>query len=134
DLTFRGDSSLKTWIFSIARHVTIDYFRSQARKRKRIMQIFDWGEKGEELPAKDPLPEEIIMKSEEMSQVYYYLDKCTIDQKAVLILRFIQGYSIRETAEALDFSISKIKTTQHRALKKLHNLMTQNEWKGGGRP
>src|SRR5699024_4624022 len=76
--TLKGDSSLKTWIFSIARHVTIDYFRSQARKRKRIMQIFDWGEKGEELPAKDPLPEEIIMKSEEMSQVYYYLDKCTI--------------------------------------------------------
>ncbi|MDC4919984.1 RNA polymerase sigma factor SigX, partial [Acinetobacter baumannii] len=38
-------------------------------------------------------------------------------------LRFIQGYSISETAKALNFSESKVKTTQHRGLKVLRKQM-----------
>src|SRR5699024_12089908 len=45
--TFRGESSKKTWLLSIARHVVIDYFRSQKRKRNFILDFFNWHEKGE---------------------------------------------------------------------------------------
>lgn len=124
--SFRGESSEKTWIFSIARHVTIDFFRAQKRKRERILDFFDWGEKGETLSDDNPLPEELAEKSEEIIRLYKNLDKCTLDQKSVLILRFIQEFSIKETAEALGFSESKVKTTQHRALKVLKKYLIQD--------
>lgn len=129
--TYRGESSRKTWLFSIARHVTIDYFRSQKRKRKRVLEFFDWGEKGEAIKDHLPLPDEMVIKNEEAKNLYHYLDKCTVDQKSVLILRFIQSFSIQETAEILNFSVSKVKTTQHRGIKVLREHLTNNEEKGG---
>ncbi|WP_087971564.1 RNA polymerase sigma factor SigX [Oceanobacillus rekensis] len=128
---FKGESSEKTWLFSIARHVTYDFFRSLKRKRNRISDFFDWTEKGELIPDEKDLPEEITIKNEQMKQIYNYLDKCTIDQKNVLILRYLHSFSIQETAEILNFSISKVKTTQHRGLKAIKKLLKEHGEKGG---
>src|SRR5690625_3630884 len=73
--TFRGESSQKTWLFSIARHVTIDYFRSQKRRRKRIQDFFDWSTKGESIQDHLPQPDEIVIKDEELNNIYRHLDK-----------------------------------------------------------
>lgn len=129
--SFKGESSEKTWLFSIARHVTYDYFRSQSRRRKRILDFFDWSEKGEYINDNAPLPEEIAIQNDRMKNVYKYIDKCTIDQKSVLILRYIESFSIKETAEILNFSVSKVKTTQHRGLKRIRNYLSNNQEKGG---
>lgn len=128
--SFRGDSSEKTWLFSIARNVTIDFFRSQKRKRKTIMQFFDFDKQRDYLPDKKPLPEEVVIENDEMEHVYYCLKKCTVDQRSVLILRFIQSFSIKETADILGFTTSKVKTTQHRGLKALRELVQQDQMKG----
>lgn len=128
--SFRGESSEKTWLFSIARNVTIDYFRSQNRKKNVISQFFDWNKKGDFIPDHQPLPEEILLQNEKANQVYTYLDACTIDQRSVLILRFIQSMSIKETAAILGFSESKVKTTQHRGLKVLKTHIDGENLKG----
>ncbi|RLL48174.1 RNA polymerase sigma factor SigX [Oceanobacillus piezotolerans] len=128
--SFKGESSEKTWLFSIARHVTFDYFRSQKRKRNRIMDFFDWGEKGESIPDQNAKPEELAIQSDELRRIYQLLDKCTVDQKSVLILRFIQSFSVQETAKILNFSVSKVKTTQHRGLKALRKHLDEMDQKG----
>jgi len=61
-----------------------------------------------------------------MQQIYRLLDQCTLDQKNVLILRFLQSLSIHETAEILEWSESKVKTTQHRAIKKLQAMIDKD--------
>ncbi|MRH42362.1 RNA polymerase sigma factor SigX [Aquibacillus halophilus] len=121
--TFKGESSPKTWLFSVARHVAIDFFRKQQRNRKRVLEFFDWGEKSHLISDNNALPEEITVLNDEMQQVYKYLDKCSIDQKSVIILRYIQSFSIQETAETLGWTLSKVKTTQHRAMKTLKTML-----------
>lgn len=128
--SFRKESNEKTWLFSIARHVTIDFFRKQNRRRNRILDYFDWGTKGESIQDPLPEPEDIVIKDEALREVYDYLDVCSEDQKNVLILRFIQSFSIKETAEILNMSISKVKTTQHRGIKKIRKLIEEKQ-KGG---
>lgn len=119
--TFEGRSSEKTWLFSIARHVAIDWFRKQQTIRQRVLGTFDWDKQDVKDP--DLLPDELAVQDENTKEIYAALDHCTIDQRAVIILRFIQGYSIMETAKALKFSESKVKTTQHRGLKVLRKHM-----------
>ncbi|WP_028783074.1 RNA polymerase sigma factor SigX [Thalassobacillus devorans] len=127
---FNGDSSEKTWLFSIARHVTIDFFRKQTRKRKRLLEFFDWDNKGEQLIDNQPLPEEIAEKNEDIQLIYHYLEKLSVDQKSVIILRYIQSMSIQETADILGWTLSKVKTTQHRGLKLLQKWAAEHREEG----
>ncbi|WP_026694784.1 RNA polymerase sigma factor SigX [Peribacillus kribbensis] len=129
--TFQGKSAEKTWLYSIARNTAIDHFRKQKSWKQRIMDNFDWGK--HEIRDDHPLPEELVMEQEELSSIYHCLDSCTVDQKTVIILRYIQDLSIAETAGVLNWSESKVKTTQHRALKQLKKMMNVQKEKGGVR-
>lgn len=120
---FEGKSSEKTWLFSIAKNVAIDHFRKQKGWKQRIIDSLDLS--GWQVKDDQPLPEEIAMQREEIQLMYKCLDQCTIDQRLVIIMRYIHGLSILETADALSWKESKVKTTQHRALKALKNLMEE---------
>ncbi|MGX6441691.1 RNA polymerase sigma factor SigX [Neobacillus sp. K501] len=118
---FKGESSEKTWLIAIARNVAIDFFRKQKGWKERTINKL----KIEDLPIKDqrPIPEEMVYQLEEKQFMYHCLEKCSLDQKSVIILRYIQELSILETAQVLGWKESKVKTTQHRAIKQLKNLM-----------
>lgn len=68
-----------------------------------------------------------MLVKEELETIYKALKKCSIDQQQVLILRFIESFSVKETAETLGWSESKVKTTQHRAIQKLKKTLGEEE-------
>ncbi len=123
---FRGESSEKTWLFSIARHTTMDFFRKQQRQKNKLANFFNKDQDLARIKDHDPLPEEVAQLNDEMKRIYQLLDHCTLDQKNVLILRYIQSLSIHETAQILEWSESKVKTTQHRAIKKLQEMIDKD--------
>lgn len=118
---FEGRSSEKTWLISIARHVAIDWFRKQKTVRQRILEKFDWDR--QQIKDNQALPDEVALQNEQVQWMYRSLDVCSIDQRSVLILRYLQEFSITETAQALGWTESKVKTTQHRAIKQLQKQM-----------
>ncbi|MBM4762161.1 RNA polymerase sigma factor SigX [Bacillus sp. B15-48] len=124
---FEGNSSEKTWLFSIAKNVAIDYFRKQKGWKQRILEKLDFST----VQVKDnmPLPDEITQQREEIQMIYQCLDECTVDQKMVILLRYVHDLSISETAESLSWTESKVKTTQHRAIKALKKHMEEMEMK-----
>lgn len=125
---FEGNSSEKTWLFSIAKHVAIDSYRKQKGLKQRLQNVFDWNKQQVKDPT--PLPDEIAIQNEEITLMYQCLDRCTFDQRMVLILRYIQSLSIAETSQTLGWTESKVKTTQHRALKVLKKYMEERLRKG----
>jgi RNA polymerase sigma-70 factor (ECF subfamily) len=122
---FKGESSEKTWLFAIARNVAIDFFRKQKGWKQRIVDTFE--HPALQMKDESPLPDEIIFQREEIKLMVRCLEKCTMDQRCVIILRFIQELSIIETAEVLGWKESKVKTAQHRAIKHLRILMESAE-------
>ncbi|PIC71940.1 MULTISPECIES: RNA polymerase sigma factor SigX [unclassified Sporosarcina] len=114
---FEGKSSEKTWLFAIAKNVSIDFFRKQSTSMKHTNIHFNW--ETEQLISIDHSPEHLVEAGEEQKQVLEALHTCTGDQKMVILMRFFQDLSIAETAEVLSWTESKVKTTQHRAIKAL---------------
>lgn len=125
--SFKGDSSEKTWLYSIARHVGVDWIRSQNRKKRKFLGLFELSEKEYQIRDENPLPDEIVVEQEEMKEVYQMLGKCSLDQQQVIILRYIESLSICETATVLGWTESKVKTTQHRAIKALKELLSTED-------
>ena len=125
---FEGKSSEKTWLFSIAKNVAIDHFRKYAVRKKRAFDSFDW--ETMQLTSPDMLPEDMIVLNDEMRELLIALDTCTGDQKLVVVMRYFQELSIAETAQVLDWSEGKVKTTQHRAIKALRERLTVKEKEG----
>jgi RNA polymerase sigma-70 factor, ECF subfamily len=127
--SFEGKSSEKTWLYAIARNAAMDHFRKQKSWKQRILPNFNVDVQ----PLKDlgPIPEEIAVQKDELQSIYQSLHVCNDNQRAVIVLRFIQDLSISETAAVLNWSESKVKTTQHRALKIIKKYMEETEEKEG---
>lgn len=128
--SFQGRSSERTWLFSIAKNVAFDHFRKATVRKKRTDDSYDW-----EIaqPAdRGPTPEEAALHEDEMSRLFGVLDACTDDQRIVLIMRYLQELSIAETADVLGWTEAKVKTTQHRAVRKARELLEKTGGLGGG--
>lgn len=120
--SFQGKSSEKTWLFSIAKNVAIDHFRKQSVRKKRSFDSFDW--ENVQLASGEMEPQDMVQLNAEMQELLKQLNNCTGDQKMVIVMRYFQQLSIAETAQALGWTESKVKTTQHRAIQFLKNSMS----------
>jgi RNA polymerase sigma-70 factor, ECF subfamily len=108
-----NSGSLKTWIFSIAKHTAIDHYR-----KKKFSSIFKEGF-FKQIVSTDKEPNELIEQSELKRCVHDAISKLKPHFRAVVILRGINEFSIKETSEILQCSESKVKVDYHRALKDL---------------
>lgn len=127
---FQGRSSEKTWLFAIAKNVAIDYFRKNSVRSSHTFDAFNW--ETEQLVSPNKSPESFIELNDEVARLLNALEKCTGDQKMVIIMRYIQELSISETAEILNWTEAKVKTTQHRAISKLREILSNKEEEGAG--
>ncbi len=124
---FKGDSSEKTWLFSIARNVAIDYIRKQKRQRKTIIGSFDVEERDNQLIHPGKLPDEILEQNESFKQMYEALSQCKEEHRQLILLRYIHGFSIKESAAIMGWSEGKVKTVQHRTLKTLKSILEDSK-------
>jgi RNA polymerase sigma-70 factor, ECF subfamily len=106
-------SSLKTWIFTIAKHVAIDHYR-----KKRFSSLFKDGF-FKQIASTEKEPNELVEQNEMKRLVHLAISKLKPNYRAVVILRGINEFSIKETSEILQCSESKVKVDYHRALKEL---------------
>lgn len=103
------------WLYTIARNTLNDHWR----KHKPVPLDEDT-----EIADDKPSQEEIMDIKLSFERAAKAIARLPEEMKSVVVLRFMQGYNVRQTAEALDLSESNVRVIQYRALKKLRGSLS----------
>lgn len=119
--SFRGESSLSTWIYRIATNTAFDHFRrASTRKEKKTVSLEETQDAGGGIPdGRTPSPELVADQAEMSECVHRFIRELPPNYRAAIILSDLQGLKNREIAEVLDVSLETVKIRLHRARKKL---------------
>lgn len=104
------DNHLKAYLFRVAHNWITDTYR-----RHRPVESLD-ASPSQPLPHGDPSPEEMAEHALQQAQVREMLSRLTPEQQQVIVLRFLEGWSLAEVAEALGKPVGAVKALQHRAV------------------
>jgi RNA polymerase sigma-70 factor (ECF subfamily) len=133
---FRGESRLSTWLYAIAKNVLRNYY--SRNKRKRETSLDDAGAAGEmrsyleELASDDEPPDELVAREESAEVVRAVLGRLTDSYREVLTLRFFDGLSNADVAEALGKKESTVRVLLHRASNAFARELKRLEGRNGG--
>lgn len=105
-----------SWLYRIARNQVIDFYRTS----KRDVSLGEVNPEYFISPATTHLAAE---KDLGMEKVLLALGKLEPNYQDVIIMRFVEDLSVKETAAALGKSEGAVKLAQHRAIKKLRSLL-----------
>jgi RNA polymerase sigma factor (sigma-70 family) len=108
----------RTWLLAIARSTALDWFRADARRRRREERAHD-GELGD---SHDPAFGEGF--SAELEDALRTLNA---GEREVVALRIVLDLDGEETARLLGISVTAVSTRLHRALGKLEERMTRHD-------
>ena len=113
---FRGDSSVSSWLFTIARRFCIKKRRRSkfAPAREESLDAPDTSA-AERLADPAPNPEQATTNRELATALTRAIDALDPSQREVLVLRDIEGLSAPEVATVLGISADAVKSRLHRA-------------------
>jgi len=111
--TFKGKSSLSTWIYRIAYNEALMHLR----QRKKLSRVNYSDYKESQITNKDIglfvnwslLPDEIAEEHELKARIDQALALMPIKYRMVLLLRALEGLSVKETAEILRLKENSVK-------------------------
>jgi RNA polymerase sigma-70 factor (ECF subfamily) len=107
------------WLTTIARNLATDHFK--AAKTRLELTTDDMGFHGGDVEG----PETDVLRTLTTEALFRALSELPEDQRDCLIMRFLQGLSIAETAEVMGRSDGAIKQLQLRAIRKLAKSMPE---------
>jgi RNA polymerase sigma-70 factor (ECF subfamily) len=114
------DLPFQHWLLRVARNVVVDHWRAHRRFPVSLDGLY-------ELPSEALTPDDIVARESEVERVRLGLKSLPDDQRDVLILRFIEGYSHADTSQVLGKSVVAVRQIQVRALRALREVMREGE-------
>lgn len=110
----RPQTTLRGWLFGVASHLVADHFR-----RTPVLPLSG------SLVAASTSPSDEAERHIRQSDVRNALGQLTAEQHEVIALRFGNGFSVEQTADALGKSITAVKALQFRALAALRRALVE---------
>lgn len=125
---FQGKSSFSTWVYSVVSNSCIDYMRKN--RRAVVVSLdkeYDTGESMYKIEAVDEMntPEYLFEKKETKQLIHDAINQLNVDQREIIILRDINGFSYQEIAEILKCSEGTVKSRISRARGSLKALLSK---------
>ena len=124
---WRGECKFATWVYKVCINASLDFLRRAPEKTESLSGRPD--DDGDERPldiADDSVqasPERRLEQSETTMAVRRAIAKLPEDQRQIVILRDIDGYSYDEIADMLSLGIGTVKSRINRARTRLKSLL-----------
>lgn len=122
--SFRGDSSLKTFVIRMAINKSLDALR----KRKRARWLQPWSLAEDQDPVSSANSDGNIESVERKRELRRAIDRLPDNQKAVIVLRMIEDLSTQETATALNLPYGTVLSRLKRGLDRLKSDLESSTW------
>ena len=120
--SFRGESDIKTWMFSIARHKWCDYLRKKNRQPETESLSELIGDSSSQCNSWKKGTEEQVLDKELLERIYSLLALEPERTQAVVKLR-MEGYSFYEIAKMQTISESSARVIYFRAKEKIRQTL-----------
>lgn len=105
------------WFITIARNLVLDHFKSGRFRNEtfpgEVVEPADPGRSAEQ-DVMDRVTREVLLRA---------MQQLNADQRECITLRFLHGLSVAETAVAMERAEGAVKALQHRAVKRLGQLV-----------
>lgn len=127
--TFRGESSLKTWVFRIASNLAKDLLRSRKRWPETVTDICREEVLGnrqffqEALHIRETSPQGNFEIKEHIAFCFTCISKSLpLEQQIALLLKEVYGFSVKEVASILDQTDAMVKYYLHTSRSKMIDI------------
>jgi RNA polymerase sigma-70 factor (ECF subfamily) len=107
--------NLRSYLYQIAYHKVVDH----ARDRKHVTAL----ESGISSSSGDSLPSQYENREQMDTLESIIQNQLTEDQRHVIVLRFIEHFSLKETAEIVGKNVNNVKVIQNRAIARLRQVL-----------
>ena len=116
--TFRGESSLRTWLFTIQRRLSLDRRRTEHRRRDRVEV-----QPGDAVTEYDAL--DSLVADETRRRLLQAVERLSPTQRVVFTLRVNEGLSYKEIAETADTTEGAARVHYHNALRSIKEFLDE---------
>lgn len=129
--SFKGDAQFSTWLYRIVTNTCLDERRK--RGRKPVLVSIDKpvatgdGEMTIPLPDKAPDPLCETLAGELQTEIQELLAQLPQEQRVVIVMRDLEGYSYEEIAAVLGVNMGTVKSRLNRARARLRDLYLKKE-------
>jgi RNA polymerase sigma-70 factor (ECF subfamily) len=114
--SLREDAKFGSWLFGIAHQKCIQRWRKQAREQMLQEEIAN---------GPDPFengPDDLLIREEQEAEFMNLLNRLPPPQRSVLLLHFVEDFSLEDIASVTGVSIGTVKSRLHYAKKSLKKL------------
>ncbi len=111
---FRGDASFKNWLYRIAKNRLADFYRDHNSLVAELDEALPPRQLQRNINDDELAATEERRARKRLGSIFVHLPE---RYKKILVLRFLKGFSLKETAAAMSLTLTNIKVLQHRALK-----------------
>lgn len=114
--SFRGDSSFRTWLFTIARRLLLD--RRRAERRSRVVATVSEADAVTQFDALDTM-----VADESLRRVRGAVEALSTKQREVFTLRVEQGLSYKEIADLVGSTEGAARVHYHNAMRAVKEFL-----------
>ena len=111
------------WFVTIARNLVLDHVKSSRYRLEVVTAEVSERLVGATAPAAGP--EHEVVAAATTAELLRCVAKLNADQRECIELRFLNGLSVSETAQVMGRNEGAVKALQHRAVRRLAQLMPQ---------
>lgn len=116
--SYRGEGTLRAWLYGIARRVCARRLESRTRQDKHLRLVHD-------ASAEVGLPDELVEATRRARRVRVALEALKPSERDTVVLRYEAGLSYREIAELMSIDEATARKRASRALEELKHVLKE---------